>query len=135
MRDAPIILAPDTPAGAALEQVKGSELDAWPVADQQGLYGMLRSTELEKARANGSGTTCRTLQIRLPTFSYDLGSVHVHPDHTLSVALERMGSSGLRTLPVVSRANVHQLLGIVLVDDILHFYGVQRPLDGPETQE
>jgi len=137
MRDAPIILAPDTPAGAALEQVRGSGLDAWPVADQQGLYGMLRSTELEKAHANGFDTHVVRTLLNDPSADplHDLGSVHVHPDHPLSVALERMGSSGLKTLPVVSRANVHQLLGIVVVDDILHFYGVHRPLDVPETQE
>jgi hypothetical protein len=35
-----------------------------------------------------------------------------------------MGSSGLRVLPVVSRANVRQLLGVVVLSDILAAYGV-----------
>jgi CIC family chloride channel protein len=130
MREAPIILAPDTPANAAREQVKDSLLNAWPVADQQGLYGMLRATELEKAGADGSAAkNVRDL------LGDELESAHVHPDHTLSLALERMGSSGLRALPVVSRANVRQLLGIVLLDDILDFYAVNQPSDESEPQE
>jgi CIC family chloride channel protein len=129
MREAPIILTPDTPVSGALMQVKDSLLDAWPVADQQGLYGMLRSVELEKAKANGSAAQ----DVR--DFLNKLESPHVHPDHTLSLVLERMGSSGYRTLPVVSRANVRQLLGIVLLDDILDFYGVNQSSDESETQE
>jgi CIC family chloride channel protein len=116
MREAPIVLAPDTLAAAARDQVKDSLLNAWPVAGQQGLYGMLRATELEQTAAQGSAAkTVRDL------LNHEPESAHVHPDHPLSLALERMGSSGLRTLPVVSRANVRQLLGIVLLDDILDF--------------
>ena len=130
MREATILLAPDTPASSALEQVKDSLLNAWPVADQQGLWGMLRATELEKARANGFAVkNVRDLLSNEPE------SAHVHPDHPLSLALERMGSNGLRALPVVSRANVRQLLGIVLLDDILDFYGVNQPSDESEPQE
>jgi CBS domain-containing protein len=58
---------------------------------------------------------------------------HFHPDHSFSLALERMGSSGLSILPVVSRANVRQLLGVVVLDDILGAYGLGArtiPYDG-----
>ena len=48
---------------------------------------------------------------------------HVHPDHSLPQVLERMGASGLNELPVVSRANVHDVLGIVILDDVLKAYG------------
>jgi predicted transcriptional regulator len=37
-----------------------------------------------------------------------------------------MGTSGLNVLPVVSRANVHQLVGIIALDDILNAYGVAK---------
>ena len=37
-----------------------------------------------------------------------------------------MGTSGLNVLPVVSRANVRQLLGIVVLDDVLGAYGVAK---------
>jgi chloride channel protein, CIC family len=137
MREAPIILAADTPAYEAQERVKDSLLNAWPVVDQQGLYGMLRSAELEKARVNGyaAKNVRDLLNEQSRNDPLHLESAHVHPDHTLSLALERMGSSGLRTLPVVSRANVRQLLGIVLLDDILDFFGVHQSADESETEE
>jgi CBS domain-containing protein len=48
---------------------------------------------------------------------------HLHADQSLSVALERMGAAGVDALPVVSRADVHRLEGIVAVQDVLKFYG------------
>jgi CBS domain-containing protein len=40
------------------------------------------------------------------------------------MALDRMGSSQLEVLPVVNRADVHKLEGIVTLQDILRLYGV-----------
>ena len=37
-----------------------------------------------------------------------------------------MGTSGLNVLPVVSRANVRRLIGIITLDDILNAYGVAK---------
>jgi CBS domain-containing protein len=51
---------------------------------------------------------------------------HVHPDHSLHMALERLGSSGLDVIPVVSRANERELVGIAVLADILAAYGVHR---------
>jgi chloride channel protein, CIC family len=50
----------------------------------------------------------------------------VHSDHPLNVALERLGASQFEVLPVVSRANVHQLEGVVTLPDVLALYGVDR---------
>ena len=49
---------------------------------------------------------------------------HLHADQSLHLALERMGGAGLDLLPVVSRADVHQLEGIVLRRDVLDSYGI-----------
>jgi CIC family chloride channel protein len=57
------------------------------------------------------------------------GFPHVHPDHSLSWALQRMGENGLRTLPVVSRADVREVLGVVNLEDILKAYGVSGEND------
>jgi CIC family chloride channel protein len=51
---------------------------------------------------------------------------YAHLDDSLSVVLERMGSTGRSTLPVVSRANASELIGVVTLDDILGAYGVAR---------
>jgi CBS domain-containing protein len=50
---------------------------------------------------------------------------HVHADHSLHAALGRM-ASGLHALPVVSRANVHQLQAIVTLDDVLALYRLRH---------
>jgi len=52
--------------------------------------------------------------------------VHVHPDHPLVMALERLGANQLEILPVVSRADVHELRGIVALRDVLASYGVEE---------
>ena len=51
---------------------------------------------------------------------------HLHSDHTLDLALHRMGSNRTQELPVVSRRDVHKLEGLVHLDDVLRLYGVNR---------
>ncbi len=50
---------------------------------------------------------------------------HLHEDHGLDVALERMGALGLTMLPVTDRADARRVKGIVTLDDVMHAYGVQ----------
>ena len=52
---------------------------------------------------------------------------HVHPDQGLALALERMGASQIEILPVVSRADLHKLEGILTLRDVLDSYGVSPP--------
>jgi CBS domain-containing protein len=42
------------------------------------------------------------------------------------MALDRMGASNLRVLPVVSRANVNQLVGLVTLEAVLSAYGFSQ---------
>ena len=49
---------------------------------------------------------------------------HIHSDQGLDLALERMGANQIEILPVVSRADVHKLEGIVTLHDVLDAYGV-----------
>ncbi len=51
---------------------------------------------------------------------------HVHLDQGLDLALERMGANRVEILPVVNRADVHKLEGIVTLQDVLDAYGVNR---------
>lgn len=125
MRAAPALLPPDEEIEMALIQVRDGPFDAWPVVGKEGLWGMVRVADLERAATNGlPGSTLAEL---LGTTDVDK-LPHVHPDHSLSLALERMGSTGMNVLPVVSRANVRELMGIVLLGDILNAYGVAEPL-------
>jgi predicted transcriptional regulator len=49
----------------------------------------------------------------------------VHTDQPIHLALERMGAAKLDMLPVVSRANIHDLLGVVVMNDVLDLFGIQ----------
>ena len=125
-------LPADTQIGAAVTEWQA--FDAWPVAGHEGLCAMIRKVDLEKAVSNGSAakSLADLLKEAPEAHPAELEYPHVHPDHSLSLALERMGSSGLNVLPVVSRANVRQLIGIVVLDDILNTYGVAKALGGRE---
>jgi CIC family chloride channel protein len=59
---------------------------------------------------------------------------HLHLDQSLHVALERMGTSGRDQLPVVSRDDIGNILGIVTLADVLAAYGVSpRGGNGPDA--
>jgi CIC family chloride channel protein len=135
MRSTPTVLSPETQIGALLSQLKSSPLNAWPVVGKDGLTGMIRSSEIEGAAANGDSnkTVSEILQQASQGTHPGEDLTHVHIDHSLALALERMGASGLNVLPVVSRANFHQLLGIVVLDDILNTYGVGKRLTPEEV--
>jgi len=125
MRPVPSVLPPDMGVAEAIHQIRDRAFDAWPVVDQEGLCGMVRNSDLDRAMAEG-GSDKKVIEI--VGDASDLP--HVHPDHALSQALERMGTSRLNVLPVVSRANVRQLIGVVALDDILHAYGVKKARHG-----
>jgi len=102
---------------AALEEVKNSMVHAWPVTDTIGVVGLVSRAALEKAAGSGGGEGTLEEFVKEPEFP------HLHSDHALSVALDRLGSSHLDALPVVSRADLHRLEGIVTLQDVLNLYG------------
>lgn len=144
MRVAPLVLAPDMNVTAAIDcvstdrVVNGVPLDAWPVADGRVLFGMIRESQLKHAASNGAAETtiAEIAHLELTRGHPDPAEFpHLHSDQTLSLALERMGKAKLHVLPVVSRANVQDLLGIVALGDVLEAYGVGRPSTAEEYNE
>jgi chloride channel protein, CIC family len=130
MRSTPEVLSPETSVSTAMDRLKSGGWDAWPVVDAYGLRGMVRNTELERAVASGSPLKRLSELLAESSDGHPLSAEelpHVHPDHSLGLALERMGTTGLKVLPVVSRANVRQVIGVVALDDILNAYGVHEP--------
>jgi CIC family chloride channel protein len=117
MRPADEVLPCGITVSVALERVKSSAIHAWPVSDTVGVVGMVSRSALEKAIGAGGGAGTLEQFSREPEFP------HLHSDQALSVALDRMGSSGFDALPVVSRADVHKLEGIVTLQDVLNLYG------------
>ncbi len=129
MQAAPEVLPPELEVADAAARIRRYDLDAAPVADAQGLWGMIRKWELESALAQGEGgkKLSQFLGGAFPEHPRRAEELpHVHADQGVDVALERMGHSGYNVLPVVSRSNVRQLEGIVTLDDILEAYGVAK---------
>ena len=107
------IFPPYTPIAEAMKEGRPVV-----VADDQGLWGVVDPANLILE----SGTLAD-----LFNGTPDRNMPHLHTDHSLAIALDRMGSSKLRVLPVVSRANVRQLVGLVTLEAVLNAYGFALP--------
>jgi CIC family chloride channel protein len=126
MCEPPVLLRANMDVASALARLDGQSLDAWPVMDERGLCGMIRRSDLARAASDGQAHESLAQIIHAEMRGDEEGVPHLHPDHTLSIALERMGRERLNVLPVVSRANIRNLLGIVVLEDVLEGYGVSR---------
>ena len=102
----------------ALEKSQSSGFRAWPVADERGVIGVVRLADLK--RGSNDGLAAKSLGELVGEGEFP----HVHSDQSLHLALDRMGASQVDLLPVVSRANVSHLEGIVTLADVLALYGV-----------
>jgi len=117
----------DETLSAQLTLQQAAEIDrqsfsrAWPVLDDCGVIGVLDSSTLQDALAEGPPARLIRDIVEPGPFP------HVHADQALPLALERMGATQLELLPVVSRADVHQLEGIITLQDILDAYRLALP--------
>ena len=101
--------------------------NAWPVLDNGVLLGMVTRAQMEKAIQEGFGD--KQLAELLPPLNPNERLTaenfpHVHEDQPLDTVLKRMAETNLKVLPVVSRANVRQLIGTISMDDVLRAYGL-----------
>jgi len=101
----------------ALQRAHSSKFRSWLVTDSSGVVGVISRVTLEREFTQDADQ-------QLGKIVSALNFPHVHSDQSLDLALDRMGASQLDVLPVVSRANVHQLEGIVTLHDVLDSYGV-----------
>jgi CIC family chloride channel protein len=86
--------------------------------DEGSIVGVLSRAMIETALNQGKA------EQKLIDLFDTLDFPHVHSDHALHLALERMSDARVDILPVVSRADVHNLEGIVTMKDVLDSYGV-----------
>jgi len=120
MRPASEVLPAEQPLVEALARVRESSEQTWLVRDRDATVGLVTRAQLESANAE-SDPARRVGDVVPPG-----GFPHLHADHSLDVALDRMGAVHLDLLPVVSRANVHELLGVVELGDVLEAYGLGK---------
>ena len=102
-----------------IERTAGSAQKTWPVCDPRGVVGIVT-----RAQLLGVQDGERPVK-KLGDLVGEREFPHLHSDHSLEVALVRMGETHTDLLPVVSRANVHELVGIVRLQDVLRCYGVE----------
>ncbi|HXB21901.1 MAG TPA: chloride channel protein [Candidatus Solibacter sp.] len=120
MRPATEILPAHMRVREAAELARSSSLRSWLVMDEAGIAGVLSRTRLEQAVTGDGGEKPLAELVDFLEFP------HVHADHALHLALERMSAAHLDLLPVVSRADIHKLEGVVTLRDVLDAYGIER---------
>jgi CIC family chloride channel protein len=117
MRAPENLLSGDLTVREALEQIRSSKFHSCIVTDQRGVIGVVNRLTLQQ-QLDKDGEQKLEKIVEVLTFP------HVHTDQGLDQALERMGANHLDVLPVVNRANVHKLEGVVTLPDVLDAYGV-----------
>lgn len=118
MRSAMETLSAQMSVREAAEKVRTSVFRAWLLMDEGDVVGVLNRTMVENALANEKAE--QSLMSLLDSLDFP----HVHADQALHLALERMSRAHVDILPVVNRANVHKLEGVVTLKDVLDSYGV-----------
>jgi chloride channel protein, CIC family len=118
MQTASQLLSSEVTVRDALERVRSSEFRTWLVMDQRGVVGVIDLSRLEREISEGA-------EKKISELVDTLVFPHVHADQGLDLALERMGTNQIETLPVVNRADVHKLEGIVTLRNVLDAYGLR----------
>jgi CIC family chloride channel protein len=106
----------------ALERVRSGAFRTWLVTDQRGVVGVINLSQLEIELTEGAD---KKLSELVGVFVFP----HIHSDQGLDLALDRMGTNQIELLPVVSRADVHKLEGVVTLRDVLDAYGLSADID------
>lgn len=118
MRSAPEILPSQLSVQNASDRMRSSEFRSWIVEDEGSVIGVLSRAILKSALDDGKA------EENLMSLFDTLDFPHVHADQPLHLALERMSKSHVDILPVVNRADIHRLEGVVTLGDVLDSYGV-----------
>jgi CIC family chloride channel protein len=116
-------MASETLLANAVEAAHSKEFHTFLVGDGRRLIGVVSQKQIEQAVTKDGKEKC--ISDLIDSFGR-IDFPHVHSDHALYVALERMGAHGLDLLPVVSRADIHVPLGIIALEDVLASYGLPQ---------
>jgi CIC family chloride channel protein len=102
----------------AVAQTQLSEFHIWPIVEKDYFLGMLTRKTLERTVANGKKDLLLKDVVETQLVP------HLHKDQALHLALERMSREHVDLLPVVHRADIHRLEGVVTLADVLNAYGI-----------
>jgi CIC family chloride channel protein len=105
----------DADVGKARAFLEQANVNSWPVGLARSVDGVVSFRQVDSAD--------HVLKLRdLVNGQHEYP--HTHIDHHVSYVLDRMRGEQLDSLPVVSRADVHELLGVVTLSRILASYGI-----------
>jgi chloride channel protein, CIC family len=127
MRQAEEVLAARMTVGEAITFAQASRMVSWLVMDDSGVIGVISTEMLQRLQEGGKS------ELPLGQLIDSMRFPHVHTDQSFDLALERMGAAGVEVLPVVSRFNVRELIGVVHLPDILNAYRVTPDLPKNES--
>lgn len=120
MRPLAEALDPGETVQVALEKAGASGQQTWVVRKGTEVMGIVTREQLQDAsREEVPAKTVGDL-VQVEEFP------HLHSDQSFDYALARMGETHTDLLPVVSRANVRALLGVVRLQDVLESYGLRK---------
>ncbi len=106
-------VAPDVPIKSAWETTLAAAGQGVMVGSSSELLGVVPITRLGEAMESGHAEA--------PVGSLLAGElVHVHPDHTPDVVLERVAEGG-GMLPVVRRESVREVVGLITLEGLARF--------------
>ncbi len=96
------------------------QCNSWPAGERNVVAGVINRRDLDLAGTQDNPETKTVRDLIHPDVRYP----YVHADHPVSYALERMREGGVDVLPVVSRASIHEICGVIGLREILEAYGV-----------
>ena len=106
-----VTLPDDLTVGEAHDLVGALEFNGYPVLRDSRMVGLITTGDLKRLEAEGRrDSLIADVMVRK--------IVHAHPDQTLDTVVLKLAQRELSQLPVVSRANDGQLLGIITLRDI-----------------
>jgi chloride channel protein, CIC family len=108
------VLDAEQPLQLAVQQLDGPSAENLLVRMHPAGWNVISARELQTKLSEGKGQL--SLRAILPPQQVP----YLHPDHSLDVALRYVGRWPL--LPVVSRANLGKLEGVICKDDVLNKY-------------
>jgi len=108
-------IPPDADMEKAKSFLDDANVGSWPVGVAHFVSGVVSVQQVDSAD--------HVLLVRDLIAGQDTYP-HAHSDHQVSYVLDRMRGEGIDALPVVSRADVHELQGVVTLARILASYGI-----------
>jgi CIC family chloride channel protein len=111
-----VIVEPAMPAARAIERATAAQATTLIVGRRDHVNGLVPVDAIERAIAEGR-PEASVASLMIHDWS------HVHPDHAIDVVLDRFGRNPGGLLPVLNRANVQAVDGVITRETLMRVFG------------